>query len=164
MVLFLIELSTQRVQIAGISAAADGWMNQIARNVTDPVKGLLKDKRYLIHNRDPLFTAEFLSILEILESQTLTKLSLVVPVRLGQDGPMRGLLGFLSPQSGSERNAGTRTLGHLWCSLMHEIRWPIHGHYRCASCGRLYSVPWENVHGDALPRAAVMPKPEHAAA
>ena len=64
MVLFFIELSTRRVQIAGISAGANGfWMKQIARNVTDAVDGLLRNKRYLIHDRDPLFTAEFLSIL-----------------------------------------------------------------------------------------------------
>jgi len=64
MVLFFIELSTRRVQIAAISAKANGlWMNQIARNLTDAVDGLLKGKRYLIHDRDPLFTAEFLSML-----------------------------------------------------------------------------------------------------
>jgi putative transposase len=64
MVLFFIELSTRRVQIAGISATANGlWMNQIARNLTDAVDGLLQGKRYLIHDRDPLFTAEFLSML-----------------------------------------------------------------------------------------------------
>ena len=63
-VLFFIELSTRRVQIAGISAKANGlWMNQIARNLTDAVDGLLKGKRYLIHDRDPLFTAEFLTAL-----------------------------------------------------------------------------------------------------
>jgi putative transposase len=64
MVLFFIELSTRRVQIAGISATANRlWMNQIARNLTDAVDGLLKGKRYLIHDRNPLFTAEFLSTL-----------------------------------------------------------------------------------------------------
>ena len=64
-VLFFIELSTRRVEIGGISAAANGlWMNQIARNVTDSVDGLLTGKRYLIHDRDPLFTEEFLSILK----------------------------------------------------------------------------------------------------
>jgi putative transposase len=63
-VLFFIELSTRRVQIAGISARANGlWMNQIARNLTDAEDGLLKGKRYLLHDRDPLFTAEFLSTL-----------------------------------------------------------------------------------------------------
>ena len=64
MVLFFIELSSRRVQIAGISATADGfWMSQIARNLTDAVDGLLNGKRYLIHDRDPLFTSEFLSTL-----------------------------------------------------------------------------------------------------
>jgi len=38
-------------------------MNQIGRNLTDAVDGLLKGKRYLIDDRDPLFTAEFLSLL-----------------------------------------------------------------------------------------------------
>ncbi|MGH9627374.1 MAG: integrase core domain-containing protein, partial [Bryobacteraceae bacterium] len=60
-VLFFIELSTRRVAVAGISASANGlWMSQIARNLTDSVDGLLTGKRYLIHDRDPLFTDEFL--------------------------------------------------------------------------------------------------------
>jgi transposase InsO family protein len=64
LVLFFIELSTRRVHIAGISARANGlWMNQIARNLTDAEDGLLKGKRYLIHDRDPLFTEEFLATL-----------------------------------------------------------------------------------------------------
>ena len=64
-VLFFIELSTRRVEIGGISAAANGlWMNQIARNLTDSVDGLLTGKRYLIHDRDPLFTDEFLRTLK----------------------------------------------------------------------------------------------------
>lgn len=62
-VLFFIELSTRKVEIAGIGPVANGlWMNQIARNLTDAVDGILKDKRYLIHDRDPLFTDEFLEI------------------------------------------------------------------------------------------------------
>jgi putative transposase len=65
LVLFLIDLSTRRVQVAGISAVANGlWMNQIARNLTDSVDGLLTGKRYLIHDRDPLFTHEFLHMLK----------------------------------------------------------------------------------------------------
>jgi transposase InsO family protein len=64
-VLFIIELSTRRVEVAGISPAANGlWMSQIARNLTDSVDGLLMGKRYLIHDRDPLFTNEFLSMLK----------------------------------------------------------------------------------------------------
>src|SRR5215470_10403804 len=47
-VLFFIELSTRRVEIAGIAAKANGlWMVQIARNLTDSVDGFLKGKRYL---------------------------------------------------------------------------------------------------------------------
>jgi transposase InsO family protein len=61
---FFIELSTRKVEIAGIAAAANGlWMSQIGRNLTDAVDGILKGKRYLIHDRDPLFTTEFLKML-----------------------------------------------------------------------------------------------------
>jgi hypothetical protein len=63
-VLFFIELSTRKVEIAGIASSPSGlWMTQVGRNLTDAVDGLLKDKRYLIHDRDPLFTAEFLTML-----------------------------------------------------------------------------------------------------
>ena len=64
MVLFFIDLSTRKVQIAGIAPTANGlWMGQIGRNLTDAVDGILNAKRYLIHDRDPLFTTEFLSII-----------------------------------------------------------------------------------------------------
>ena len=64
-VLFFIELSTRKVQIAGIATAANGlWMSQMGRNLTDAVDGILTGKRYLIHDRDPLFTAEFLRMLD----------------------------------------------------------------------------------------------------
>jgi len=65
LVLFFIELSTRKVEIAGIAQVANGlWMSQIARNLTDAVDGILAGKKYLIHDRDPLFTAEFLETLE----------------------------------------------------------------------------------------------------
>ncbi len=60
MVLFVIELSTRRVEIAGVSSEPEGeWMTQIGRNLTDAEDGFLVGKKYLIHDRDPLFTAEF---------------------------------------------------------------------------------------------------------
>jgi putative transposase len=63
-ILFFMELSTRRVEIGGIASKANGlWMTQIARNVTDDVDGFFKGKRYLIHDRDPLYTREFLSML-----------------------------------------------------------------------------------------------------
>ena len=60
-VLFLIDLTTRRVEIAGIATQANGlWMAQVARNLNDDVDGFLLGKRHMIHDRDPLFTAEFL--------------------------------------------------------------------------------------------------------
>jgi transposase InsO family protein len=64
LVLFFIELSSRRIKIAGIVSQVNGlWMSQIARDLSDPVDGLFVGKRYLIHDRDPLFTAEFLKML-----------------------------------------------------------------------------------------------------
>ena len=55
---------SRKVEIAGIAPAANGlWMSQIARNLTDSEEGILIGKRYLIHDRDPLFTAEFLKMM-----------------------------------------------------------------------------------------------------
>jgi putative transposase len=63
-VLFFIEISTRKVEIGGIAPKANGlWMSQIARNLTDASDGILASKRYLIHDRDPLFTTEFLGML-----------------------------------------------------------------------------------------------------
>jgi putative transposase len=63
-ILFFMELSTRRVEVAGIASRANGlWMTQVARNVTDDVDGFLKGKRYLIHDRDPLYTRDFLRML-----------------------------------------------------------------------------------------------------
>ncbi len=39
------------------------WMGQVARNLCDAGDGFLTGKRYLIHDRDPLFTTEFLGTL-----------------------------------------------------------------------------------------------------
>jgi hypothetical protein len=65
MVLFFIELSTRKVEIAGIASVANRPLDdRIARNVTDAVDGILQGKRYLIHDRDPLYTAEFLTMLQ----------------------------------------------------------------------------------------------------
>jgi hypothetical protein len=38
-------------------------MKQVARNLMDPVDGFLRGAKYLIHDRDPLFTQAFVSIL-----------------------------------------------------------------------------------------------------
>ena len=60
MVLVVIDYSTRKVEVAGIIEQAYGdWMKQMAKNLTDPIGGFLKDKVYLIHDRDPLFTEEY---------------------------------------------------------------------------------------------------------
>ena len=65
LVLFFIDLATRKVEIAGIAPVVnDLWMSQIARNLTDADDGVLAGKRYLIHDRDPQFTAEFLRTLD----------------------------------------------------------------------------------------------------
>jgi putative transposase len=63
-VLFVIRLATREVNIAGISAECHGlWMEQVARNLTDGFDGFFTGCRFLIHDRDPLFTAGFKRIL-----------------------------------------------------------------------------------------------------
>jgi putative transposase len=65
LILFFIDLSTRKVAIAGIASHANRlWMSQVGRNSTDAVDGILNGKRFLIHDRDPLFTAEFQCILK----------------------------------------------------------------------------------------------------
>lgn len=64
MVFFVIEVETRVVHIAGVRVDPDGeWMAQIARNLTDGIDGFLLNAKYLIHDRDPLFTDEFRNIL-----------------------------------------------------------------------------------------------------
>jgi transposase InsO family protein len=63
-VLFVIELKTRRLKIAGIHPQPYGkWMEQMARNLTEAVDGFLRDASHLIHDRDPLYTGAFLEIL-----------------------------------------------------------------------------------------------------
>ena len=64
LVLFVIELKTRYIHIAGMHPVPDGaWMEQMARNLTDPDEGFLRASHYLIHDRDPLYTRVFEEIL-----------------------------------------------------------------------------------------------------
>jgi len=59
-VLVVIDLKTRSVEIAGIVHQPDGrWINQVARNLTDVCDGFLHDGYYVLHDRDPLSTAQF---------------------------------------------------------------------------------------------------------
>lgn len=32
-------------------------------------------------------------------------------------------------------------VGVIWCTLAHDsVTWPVHGHYECRTCGRLYAA------------------------
>ncbi len=71
-VLFVIDIATREIHIAGISSGPNGdCMAQIARNLTDCCDGFLLDKRYLIHDRDPLFTEHFRGILKTTNVKSL---------------------------------------------------------------------------------------------
>ena len=71
-VLFVIDLRTRRVEIAGISSGPDGeWMKQLGRNLTDCGDGFLNGARSLIHDRDPLFTRSFSRILNSSNVETV---------------------------------------------------------------------------------------------
>ena len=79
LVLFVIELRTRYVHVVSIHPQPDGaWMEQMARNLTDPGEGFLRTSRYLLHDRDPLYTDDFEEIL---------RSSGVSPVRLPARSP-----------------------------------------------------------------------------
>jgi len=59
-VLFVIDLATRRVEIAGIVREPDSaWVVQCGRQLIDPDAGCLRGKRFLLHDRDPRFTDAF---------------------------------------------------------------------------------------------------------
>jgi putative transposase len=56
-ILVVMELSTRRVSLAGITPPpTEAFMMQCARQLTDPFDGFFLDKRYLMHDRDTKFT------------------------------------------------------------------------------------------------------------
>ena len=62
-VLFFMHIDSRRVHIAGITQYPhEGWMNQIARNVTMADIGFLEGRRYLIIDRDSKYAASFRAI------------------------------------------------------------------------------------------------------
>ncbi len=63
-VLFLIQLETRRVTVAGFTRhPTEEWMQQMARNITDESADTLPSRRYLIHDRDAKFCESFRSAL-----------------------------------------------------------------------------------------------------
>jgi len=65
MVFFVIELKSRAIEIAGIVVdPGEEGMKQVDRNMTDPMDGFLRGAKYLIHDRDPLFSKVFIAILK----------------------------------------------------------------------------------------------------
>ena len=113
-VLFFIELSTRRVEVAGIAATVNGfWMDQIGRNLTDSMDGILNGKRYLIHDRDPLFSSAFL--------ETIASVG-VESVKLPPRSP--NLKDYASHCTSCVAVDATSLARHRWDSFM---PWALHG-------------------------------------
>jgi len=51
------------------------------------------------------------------------------------------------PEQPKYRPVLVERLRVLWCQLTHDApMWPIHGSYRCRTCGQSYPVPWAGEH------------------
>jgi hypothetical protein len=101
-VLFIIELSTRRIHIAGIAPEPDAaWMSQMSRNLTDVGDGFLAGKRFLIHDRDPLFTVAFRETLAAADVQA---------VRL----PLRCRISMRTRSASSEPSRNHVWTGSFW--------------------------------------------------
>ena len=63
--LFFMDIGSREVRCGGIAHNPDSnWTTQIARNMCDMWDGFLLGKRYLIHDRDPVFNKRFDMIFE----------------------------------------------------------------------------------------------------
>jgi transposase InsO family protein len=64
-ILFFIHLETRQVYIAGVTPHPnEGWMKQIARNMTMDAWGCFAPGHYLIHDRDTKFCDAFKQIID----------------------------------------------------------------------------------------------------
>ncbi|WP_207400468.1 integrase core domain-containing protein, partial [Actinomadura fibrosa] len=65
-VLVVIEHGTRRVHLAGVTACPTGaWAVQQARNLAMELEGRIGALRFLIHDRDPIFTAAFDEVFKV---------------------------------------------------------------------------------------------------
>ena len=59
-VFVFIQYCTRQIKIVGVRERPDGlWMEQIAKNITDQFEPMLPNCKYLVHDRDSLFTIKF---------------------------------------------------------------------------------------------------------
>jgi transposase InsO family protein len=63
--LFVMEVAGRHVHLAGCTRNPnEAWMKQMARNLTDPMAGFLRNKRYLLMDRDTKNSEAFRHLLE----------------------------------------------------------------------------------------------------
>ncbi|MER6510594.1 integrase core domain-containing protein [Nonomuraea sp. NPDC001636] len=74
-VLVFIEHGTRKVHLAGVTAHPTGaWTMQQARNLAMELGNRIAELRFLIHDRDPLFTAAFSAVFTAEGLQVITTL------------------------------------------------------------------------------------------
>ena len=63
--IFVIDLATRAVQIVGTTPNPNAlFMSQVAKLLTDPIDGFLRDKKFLIMDRDAIFNEDFRATLK----------------------------------------------------------------------------------------------------
>jgi len=64
-VFVFIQYCTRQIKVVGVRDTPDGaWMEQMAKNLTCPFDSELPDCKYLVHDRDTLYTQKFEQILK----------------------------------------------------------------------------------------------------
>ena len=109
-VLFVIDLETRRVEIARIvHQPYEDWMKQIARNLTDAMDGFLRTTRFLIHDRDPRFSASFRGTLSPAGVETVVGARTPDEVYFGREENLRERLSEQRKTAQRVRSAANRT-------------------------------------------------------
>src|SRR5262249_7299485 len=86
MVLFVMELKTRAVEVAGIAVDPGGeWTKQIARNLIDQTDGFLRHATHLIHDRDPVFASGFAEVMDLAGIKCIR-----IPAKSPNCNPARG--------------------------------------------------------------------------
>ena len=109
-VFFVIELATRRVELAGIIHQPHGaWMLQVARNLLDSMDGFLTGKRFLLLDRDPLYTSQFRALLSSAG---------VTPSRLPPSSPNLNAYADAGPDNfDSQQNSARQSIDHSGACL-----------------------------------------------
>lgn len=78
-VFVFIQYCTRQIKIVGVKDTPDGaWMGQMAKNITDHFEPLLPNCKYLVHDRDSLYTIKF--------EETLKKFG-ITPIKTPPQSP-----------------------------------------------------------------------------